>query len=301
MRKIHIVTMLAAAAIILFSCSKEPAPGMKTVSVKLGCPRIENDTKTVIDGERVLWHKDDINIIAFTKSGNKYALTSTNKTKTAYKEFTGTIPSNEEVLYYYYDKNKTSPDALLKESSFIREVLNYSQYIQSANGFHQNQNSAIAKPGETIFRNVHGFFKWTNNGNAIKSVKFETCKDREYLAGWFDLHYDGADPVTTKYYYNESTLAACSPYVITQVSDSTIPSGKSYYAIVIPGTYHGLKLTITLSNGTSFAIKTDATVVVERGKYLDFGVLPIEPVTITLGSLTFTAGQDYDPGWNMNF
>lgn len=283
MKSIYHICAMAAIAALALSCAKDKAPvEMKTISVTLGCPQVESmspqaapASKTVLDGTSVLWHASDVNIIAFTTAGNKYALTSSDNTKTAVKTFTGTIPATEEILFYYYDKNKTNPDATLKSNSYLREILVANQYVMSANGFHQNLNSAIAKPGDAAFRHVHGFIKWTNNGDAIKQVKLETVTEHEYFAGYFDVHYDGTDPETSKFLYNETNVNACSPHVTVVASESTIPSGGNYYAIVIPGTYHGMKVTVTKQDNSSISFKTNETFTVERGKYLDLGVLPI--------------------------
>ena len=43
------------------------------------------------------------------------------------------------------------------------------------------------------------------------------------------------------------------------------------------------------------------TIIVERGKYIDFGVMPTAPVTIQTGSFTLSAGQDYGQGWTLDF
>lgn len=70
---------------------------------------------------------------------------------------------------------------------------------------------------------------------------------------------------------------ACSPYVLSKVTTSSITPDASHYIIVIPGTYHGIKITITLKDDTSFTIKSGVTFTVERGHYLDLGVLPSQP------------------------
>ena len=294
--------LLVATAL---SCTKGsvPSTGMKTISVELGYPQLEDNTKTVlVDGTHVEWTDQDKYIVCYTTSGDKYQLVSDETTQKATKRFTGVIPDNAEPLYYYYDANKGSGGPDLKNGHTIRQSLGNSQTCKVADSFGITQNYAIAKPGDATFKNVHGYFKWTNNGSAIRSVKFETITEGEYLAGWFDVRYDKAEPTTTKYYFTTTSPTAHLTSVTSTISyDAAIPSGKSYYAVVIPGTYHGLKVTIKRTNGSSFSLKTDETIIVERGKYIDFGVLPIEPVTIQTGSFTLSAGQDYEEGWTLDF
>lgn len=278
----HITTLCAMAAIAAtaLSCSKETA--MKTISVTLGAPQEPADTKTVVTGgSHIQWTAADKNILCITTDGGLYLMTSDESTQKAAKTFTGTIPADKEPMYYYYDMNKTKNFGVTpKPGGILREILGNNVACWTAGSFPTTLNYAVAKPGDSAFRNVNGYFKWTNNGNAIKAVKFETLTKGEYFAGYFDVDYNGADPQTEKYYTNENNVTACSPYVISSIGNSSIPADKSYYAIVIPGTYHGIKISIYLAEGydankPSFVIKSDATFTVERGKYIDFGVLPV--------------------------
>jgi len=268
------------------SALTKASPGMKTVSVTLGCSGIE--TKTVLVDTLVYWTAGDRYIVCITTDGGRYLMTSDETTQKAAKTFTGEIPEEKTPLYYYYDMNKsTNWGVNLRNGHTLREGLANETACWTANSFPTTLNYAIAKPGDTAMKNVHGYFKWTNNGNAIKSVKFETLTEGEYLAGWFDVRYDGAEPVTSKYFWNVTDSGACSPYVISTIANTAIPADKSYYALAIPGTYHGLRITINLDNGNSFALITEGTIVVERSAFIDFGVLPTTPCAVTAGGCTF--------------
>ncbi len=300
MKKLFFILAVLTAA----SCTKGTAPAteMKTISVELGYPGIEDNTKSVlVDGTHVYWTAQDVNILCITTDDSKYLLTSDETTQKAVKRFTGEIPADKEPLLYYYDANSSTGNFNLKTGHKIREILNRQQECDIANSFPKTLNYAIAQPGDASFKNVHGYFKWTNNGNAIKSVKFETITEGEYLAGWFDVRYEDGELVTTKYNFAGASATACSPYVLSKIVSDPIPADKSYYAIIIPGTYHGLQVTVTLVNGSSFVLKTEETIIVERGKYIDFGVMPTAPVTIQTGSFTLSAGQDYEEGWTLDF
>lgn len=301
MKKFYLFALLAATAVTALSCNKEetvPA-GRKTITVELGCsPATRTD---LVSGNHVYWSKNDKNIWCITDAGSFNKLTSTEGTQKASKTFTGTIPSGETPLFYFYDANRTSRGTISwKGNGLIRHLLEKAQTCGN-DTFNNTYSYAIAKADERVMRNLMGYFKWTNNGNAIRSVKFETVTAGEYLAGYFDVTYDSSEPYCRKYNYNNMSETAGAVDVTTTVGATTIPSGKSYYAIILPGTYHGLKATVTLGSGTSFVLKTDETVVVERGKYIDFGVMPKAAVENVVGSLTFTTGQDFEAGWNMNF
>lgn len=322
MKKLFILLLAAVAAVT--SCSKggprtpsEPSstqvltksPGMQAVSVTLGCSGVEASTKTVLVDTLVYWTAADRNIVCVTTDGGIYALTSDEQTQAAVKTFTGEIPEGKTPLYYLYDMNKNSGWGVsLKNGHTLRERLPNDIACWTAGSFPATLNFAIAKAGDTAMKNVHGYFKWTNNGNAIKSVKFETLTEGEYLAGWFDVRYDGAEPVTSKYFWNVTDSGACSPYVISTIGYTAIPADKSYYALAIPGTYHGLRITINLDNGNSFALITEGTIVVERSAFIDFGVLPTTPCAITAGGCTFipeelgcediAPSDSFSPNWD---
>lgn len=282
MKKCYFICALAAIAATAPSCSKDTVntPEMKTISVELGAPCEPVDTKTVlVNGSEVQWTKDDKNIVCITTDGSRYLLTSSEDKQAATKTFSGEIPSDKEPLFYYYDMNKTGNFGVsLKTGNILREQLPNSIDCWSPNSFPTALNFAIAKPGESSFRNIHGYFKWTNNGNAIKAVKFENLSPDEYFTGFFDVQYDGADPEVSLYNIGVTN----TPYVLSRIGNKAIPSDQSYYAVVIPGTYHGVKISIYLAEGydknnpiPSVVIKSDATFTVERGKYIDFGVLPV--------------------------
>jgi len=284
MKPIYYLCALAAIAATASSCSKEAAtPEMKTISVELGAPAEPTDTKTVlVNGSEVQWTKDDKNIVCITTDGSRYLLTSSEDKQAATKTFSGEIPSDKEPLFYYYDMNKTGNFGVsLKPGNVLREQLANSIDCWSADSFPTALNFAIAKVGDNTFRNIHGYLKWTNNGNAIKAVKFENLSPDEYFTGYFDVTYEGTDPEVNLY----TAGVTNTPYVLSRIGNKSIPANKSYYAIVIPGTYHGVKISIYLAEGydknnpiPSVVIKSDATFTVERGKYIDFGVLPIQPL-----------------------
>lgn len=314
MKKIYRFAFAVVATALTLSCSKgdNDAPvKMKTISVELGASQIQNtyapsaapeSKTTLVNGSQVYWTGADKNILCITTDGSFYTLSTTESTQAATKTFTGEIPAEKEPLFYYYDRNRTSSNKQVtyNAGNILRQLLDNSQACPNGGGFHQGMNYAIAKPGDSAFKNALSYIKWTNNGNAISSVKFETLTSGEYLTGYFNINYNGNEPITTKYVYSGASTAACSPYVISSITN-TPPSGKSYYAIVVPGTYHGLKVTITLTDNTSFTLGTQETIILERGKYLDFGVLPTAPVTTYTGSFTLSTGQDFEEGWSMAF
>ena len=292
MRTLTNIFAVAAIAVAAISCSKDGK--MQTVSVELGCPQISTGTKTYLSGTKVMWKSDDKYIAAITdgvKGSNWYLFTSTESSPAEVKTFSGTINAGEKIVLYAYlcNRNAVSKFNLSKSTGYttIRNILGNDQTLGQDNTFNTLYNFAVARPGEHQFRNCCGYFKWTNTSEGdIKEVKVETLNlagTSEFLGGYFDCTYEDADPVTVKSCLNMTSTNACSPYVKSRVTTSSITPDASHYIIVIPGTYHGLKVTITLSDNSSFAIRTSKTITVPRGTVLDLGVLPTSPIQQPVG------------------
>ena len=278
MKKFYLIAACAAIVATVVSCEKENTPvKMKTISVTMGCPQEEIDTKTQLNGNKVQWVWGDQNIICFTKNGadksTGYALTGPTGTALT-KTFTGEIPEDDEPLFYVYDRNRT-PSASGHNFTYRHGTATYlavfvdpdQRMASGGNTFHTGCNYTVARPGDGYFRHVFGFFKWTNTGSAIRSVKIEPL-DGGVIIGYIRIDNNG--DLAFSHAWDSGTR-----YVTSGIQDGKdIPADNSYYAIVYPRAYLGIKLTITLADGTSFAIKDTQTYTVERGKAIDLGVLP---------------------------
>ena len=281
MKKLVYICALAAIAATALSCSKEKAPvKMKTVSFEMGCPQMVeegNDSKptgkTTLDGTSIKWMDTDVNIVAITNGTvgeNWYTLTSDNTSYAFTKVFTGSIKEGEEVECLLYRRNKNATGALL--SKYETKAYTFrAQHAedQSCNGgtFNTLYNDAIAKPGDAAFKSICGYFKWKNNSAGdIKSVKVETTTPGEYLAGYYRCNYSGADPVTTAY-----TGSTVHNFVLSHPNNPS--ANKDYYIIVFPGTFNGLKITVTRTDGTTTHVFTsNAKFTVEPGKYINLNI-----------------------------
>ena len=281
MKKLVYICALAAIAATAFSCSKESAPvKMKTISVDLECPQVSDLTKTYLSGENIMWRGEDTCITCITdgtKGENWFIFHSSTKTAARTKTFVGSIPDGQSVVCYTYYENKNNTGGMSKYTSrnVVRYLLPRNQSCWSYNSFPQTYNFAVAGPDGSDFQSAVGYFKWTNDGKKIKSVKFETVTEHEYFAGYVDATYNTATGVVTaaKYVYQEDNESSCSPYVTCTDPHSSISADQSYYACIIPGTYHGMKMTITLAAGGEIAFTSNAEFTVHPGKYIDLGVL----------------------------
>ena len=308
MKKFFYICALAAIAATALSCNKETTPvKMKTISVDMGCPEVEPASKTQLYNNtlNVYWSWGDKNIVCFTNNSagdsKGYGLSSTQNGTLASKTFTGEIPDGDEPMFYIFDRNRTeSGNFAFKKGSatYFAVFSDPDQRLKSApwgNTFHTGCNYAIALPGDATFTSVFGYLKWTNHGTDIKSVKMEPLVSNENIVGQIKISLkNGA--LVFEHAWN-STLN----YILTGINadNSNIPENNSYYAIVYPREYNGLKLTITLASGGEIAIKTPAgkTVTVERGKYFDLGVLPIVAPAKAVSGMLLPGTGDMSEGW----
>ena len=325
MKKFLYICALAAIAATAVSCSKDnnAAPvKMKTISVSMGLPQpadtpegVDLSKSLLVDGH-VKWTAFDKNIICFTNNSEDkskgYVLTSTQTDVLANKTFTGSIPEGDEPLFYVFDRNRvqTGNFSFRKgTATYFAVFVDPDQRMTLGSGgnfqpntYHPGCDYTIAKAGDSEFKHVFGFIKWTNNGSAIKYVKMEPLVSSENIVGQRKIsllngELDFAHAWDSGTNYVMSGVAAAG-------DNSLITPDNSYYAIVYPRTYNGMKLTITLAGesgtgvGTTFSIKTDQQFTVERGKVLDMGVLPISAIVKTSGTVE-TGSSDFAAGWTL--
>ena len=318
MKRLSIILAVAAVAAIALSCSKNEAPvKMKTISVEMGAPQAAADSKTVlVDNSHVYWTAFDKNIICFTDNSEDkskgYGLSSTETESVPVKSFSGSIPEGDTPLFYIFDRNRTqSGNFSFRKGSatYLAVFVDPNQLMTLgtsgnfvANSFHAGCNYAVALPDDASFKSVFGYMKWTNNGAAIKYIKIEPLVSSENIVGQIKISaQDGALSFTHAW---DSGTNYIQSGVAANADNSLITPDNSYYAIVYPRTYNGLKITITLAGasgtgtGSSFTIKTNQTFTVERGKYVDLGVLPIEPISKDSGTVSSGSG-DFTEGWTM--
>ncbi|MBO4475919.1 MAG: hypothetical protein J5737_04275 [Bacteroidales bacterium] len=288
------------------------------ISLTLGFEnQLSTDTKIHVSGDRILWSSGDRTVYVFDSEGNKNTFTSEENTVSETRTFEGTITAGSEIAYILWTgKNSNDESALstvyggpltgegitegnggsvvewdrTKSSGFFtHEIISGStlqvvnpQNISTTNTFASNANIAIMKKGDTVFRNVFGYIRFTvpqgADGNAaIKSVSFTADED---IAGKIQIEYatdepvativeDGVKTVTVNMRWNEKT---------NRYEDGT------FYAVVPPGTYNNLKIIVTpfadgasaqdAATGTPFTLASARAVTIKRGKYINCGTLP---------------------------
>lgn len=283
MKKFLSLSMLAIAAMVAYSCEVEIEP---TVKEKAFEPKVISaftdddvrpDTKTSLSGVSILWADTD-NIKGYDGS-SIHTSTSTAVTNGGKKaSFTfSTVSVEDDLLYIAYPaENVTDIDA-----DYVYATIPTTQ-IATAGSFANGANIAVAngKTTDPVFKNVGGLLSFIINNDDIVSV---TLSANEELTGSSIISLGNAD-------FAESAIDEGKKFVTVSGS---IANGSTYYAVVYPGTYTGLKIEVRNSAGDIATYENPNALTVDRNSNLF-----IAELTIPAGKwVTPTKGSSYS--WDL--
>lgn len=281
MKKCYSILTLAVAAMAAFSCAKELEVNVE--SEKAFEPKVISaftdadvtpDTKTSLDGVSILWATTD-NIKGIDGSNAVHTSTATavsegNKKAT----FTfSTVSVEDDLLFLAYPAEKVSNI----DGNYVYATLPTTQ-AATAGSFANKANLAIAEglDANPSFKNVGGLLSFTINNDDITSV---TLSANEDLTGDAKISVAGAT-------FAQPTITAGKKFVTVS---GTIVNGSTYYAVVYPGTYTGLKIEVRNSAGQVATYSNPNSLTVARN-----GNLHIATLTIPAGKwVTPTKGDSY--------
>lgn len=250
-------------------------------------------SKTYISGSKIYWGDGDNAICVFDSKNGKNRFTSSESGESLTRTFTGSITSGSEVDYVLWtgkSSSETDDSSLARNSRGLsnqnveagndggvvdwdytkgipltRDVFSGSslavlnpQTADQANSFSSKANIAIMKKGDTVFRNVFGYIRFTVP-EGISSVAF---KANENMAGNIQIDYTEKEPVVAIVSEGSNTLTV------------NVSEAGTFYAVIPPGTYTSLKIVITPTTGETFELSSVKPVVIRRGKYTECGTLP---------------------------
>lgn len=288
MKKLYYFGVAAAAALAMVSCAKETAPatvgGTTEASVALQFQQmtnIEPEVKTYLSGQSVKWVSGDTDITVLDSKGLNCTFTWDKATGDT-RKFTGKISADSEVKYVVFPTDYTASFSGTTISTTIPEM----QGISNTDSFAQKVNVAVSKDG-TLLKNVCGYIKFsipTNGayGNVggssnsslsnVTKLVFETVGENEFFTGDIDIDFSGDTPVASIQTGKGNKTVTVTPKAS---SLSKFSATSSYYACVMPGTYSGLKITVTYIDGTTEEITTNNAFTIERSKFTTITELPL--------------------------
>lgn len=307
MKRLFVFATIALCAVALSSCNKENTQEGKTPLV-LG---LENwspadnsevaDTKTYMyngntSNPEIHWYNTGCDKVVWVFQASngkkrKYVSTATDDSATrAFVPDSGVpdLVAEHDIKYVLWagggspssDNTSLSGDVLVSGGTLCvpnPQTLNKSQSFQATNA-----NVTVAKPSDTYMKNVMGYIRFVNaagpTGKAtIKSLEFQAD---EYLAGQINIDYSGSEPVGT---IVDNENASNSLVVNARLLNGTSYEAGTWYACLLPGTYHNFKIIVTAfeteGNASDAATKTPftlncGTVTITRSKWNNAGTIP---------------------------
>ena len=251
--KRHIATTLSLA-ILFASCVQEQEPAQETGSLYLTAytdDTITDQTKTHLQNERyVLWDASDA--ITVLGSGTNYhstAITIKDDGRTAtFKMPSGT---NGTVAIYPQDEDATFSEGKVKTTL-------PSTQTATVDGFAQGVNLAIAEVTDLskplYYRNAGALLSLKVGLANITKIVLETLEDSKRLAGPCSLSLNSKGQVV---------CAASGTGSQSVTLEGTFVKGSTYSFVVLPGTYNGLKVTMTNTSGQAVAYKNTQSITVK--------------------------------------
>lgn len=233
------------------------------------------DTKTALDSEfRVLWSTDDhITVFAGENaSGSQFDVKSVSSEKTV-----ATFNGLSSVSPTYYALFPAQSDATIFAGKIAAEFPTAQTAVEGSFGPTANLGMAMATGDEFQFKNVGAIVGLTVDDASITSIRLEGLGANDYLSGKGTIDYNGGEPAFT--------VTDGKNYV--QMS-GTFAAGKTYYFVVLPGTYaNGFKVTFTKPGYTMTAKNTTSATIARNGNVL-LGSFPVA----SNWKANFTPGED---------
>ena len=276
MKKTLFVPVLAMAAVLSVSCSKEETEGVENGPVNGGEAALfapqsvisasSAATKTALDGVNINWEEGDA-ITLFGENGApvKYTLTGSAGATVGTFEAEGELPAQVQAYAVY-----PATDAALNGTSLSVNVAAEQTY--NAAGFPaEYPMAAVTSDGQNfLFENLATVLRVSLTGTAtLSSIVVEAAG----IAGDASIDFSGEIPELTPGSSSAVTLKFPeSGYLV-------LSEGENVFSfIVVPGSYSELKFTINETNGnvtTKTAKLAEGNIDLAAGDIADFD-LPLE-------------------------
>lgn len=214
-----------------------------------------SQTKTLLDGNAVVWEANDAVALVFAKSGSKHVETFTTAGSGASAEFTGKLP-NEVSVAGGYDASGHAvyPSSAVTDGGSVSFTLPTALVANENGSFDSGRNlsSAVVSleeldaAGETSadFRNALSVVRFSLSSDV---VSFRLVSESN-LAGAalldFDSEGDGRLKVTS--------WTAPSKELTVTPAGATFTGGKAYNVLIYPGQHQALTVELTDTDGCRY-------------------------------------------------
>lgn len=239
-----------ALALLTAACSNEESQEVSFSPLVLTALQEGGEaTRTSLSGTEVHWSAGD-NVAAFV-SNVAHTSTATEILSAKSARFTfSDLAADADVQYAVYPA--AAAERLVGES--VVTVTVPTEQTAVAGSFAESSAVAIAKGGSSTlgFKNVCGFLAFTINADGVQSVHIYA---NEKMTGTAEVNWNSGDP----------TVSAFGTFAYTGVKlTGPFTKGATYYAAVFPGTYTGLTLKLTHSDGYVSTYTNSNTLTISR-------------------------------------
>lgn len=265
MKKVFYAT-LALGALILASCQKENSVELPKVDSPVFTAHIDSgDTKTVLNGQKSEWVKDDAIRVLNEKGASANYTTNDAGTTATFKTTTEGFTGNQFVALY---PALPAGDVTWESSRYIKKLWLKNQQTAVAGSYDSDAHIAYAYTDNSTlnFKNLVSLLKFTiaEGSKEVSSISVSVptpSGNQGYISGNFT--YDSTDGK----YYNEGG----SQYT-TATLTGTFVAGQTYYMAVLPGTYSSLTLKVNDKEYKTKATKS----VFNASKVYDLGSIDVQ-------------------------
>lgn len=238
-----------ALALLTAACSNEESQKVAYSPLVLTAQQEGGEaTRTSLSGTEVHWSAGD-NVAAFV-SNVAHTSTATEILYAKSARFTfSDLAADAVVQYAVYPAS-----AAVGLAGDVITVTVPTEQTAVEGSFAEGSAVAIAKGGSSTldFKNVCGFLAFTIDADGVQSVHIYA---NEKMTGTADVILNSGNP----------TVSAFKTFAYTGVKlTGPFTKGATYYAAVFPGTYKGLTLKLTHSNGYVSTYTNSNTLTVSR-------------------------------------
>ena len=243
------LVLWGALALLTAACSNEESQKISFSPLVLTAQQEGGEaTRTSLSGTEVRWSAGD-NVAAFV-SNVAHTSTAAEILSAKSARFTfSDLAADAVVQYAVYPA--AAAGGLAGDDITVTVP---TEQTAVAGSFAEGSAVAIAKGGSSTleFKNVCGFLAFTINADDVQSVHIYA---NEMMTGEADVNWNSGNP----------TVSAFKPFAYTGVKlTGSFTKGATYYAAVFPGTYTGLTLKLTHSDGYVSTYTNSNTLTVSR-------------------------------------
>lgn len=262
------VILLSAAAVLLFSCSREAdqaiLPG-ETITFTAAWAGAD-ETRTILqsDGTSVWWDAaEQINVFFSDKASGKF--TSTNSQPQAIVDFQGSLPivvgsvETENPAHAYWAVYPYNTANTCDGESVTLTVPSTQTAKEGTFADKMFPSIATSTNFYLAFYNVCGGVRFTVANEEIASVTFK-ANNGESLAGKVKVGFEGVPVV-------KSVVEGVSEVVVNAPTGGFVP-GKYYFAALLPQTLSkGMSLTFKKEDGKVASTSLENSITINRSRF----------------------------------